>query len=133
MKKIDLRPTQILQIEALAQFLNMNQIASYLGICDETFKVIRKRQPAVDTAYKKGRSKAIELVAQTLLNKAIEGDNACMMFYLKTQAGWQETHKKEVSVEHSAKQVESERVSDTLEFIRKIQEGLRKDEETLLN
>ena len=38
-----------------------------------------------------GKATAIGNVAQTLFAKAIAGDNACMFFYLKTQALWRET------------------------------------------
>lgn len=37
------------------------------------------------------------VVEQTLLKKALAGDTACLIFYLKCRAGWKEAHKVEVS------------------------------------
>lgn len=59
-----------------------------------TFQNIRKRQPEVSFAYKKGRAKKILRFAKMLEAKAMgntkDGDAACIMFYLKTQAGWRQ-------------------------------------------
>lgn len=82
---------QMAQIEALAAVLSIEQIANYYGMSKVTFYAIMEREPAVCERYKRGKAKAIGAVAQGLLQKAREGDNACMMFYLKTQAGWRET------------------------------------------
>lgn len=56
-----------------------------------TFIEIEKRQPEVSERYKKGRAKAIDSVAQGLLQQAREGNMAAAIFFLKTQAGWRET------------------------------------------
>jgi hypothetical protein len=77
-------------VEALSAFLTCEQIADYFGINVDTFNEIRKRQPEILRAYKKGKAKAIMLMANNLVTKANEGDSACIMFYLKTQAGWRE-------------------------------------------
>ena len=94
--QIALTPEQVLQVEALASVLSQEQIADYLGISRKTFAAILERDELVFTHYKKGKSKAIASVAQGLLKKALNGDTASAIFYLKTQAGWAETKRHEV-------------------------------------
>ena len=90
-KPKELTEEQTVQVEALAAYLTQDQIADYFGISDRTFREMMGRDPSISSAYKRGKAKAIGAVAQNLIKKAREGDNACMMFYLKTQAGWRET------------------------------------------
>lgn len=85
------------QVEALGAYLSIEQIADYFGMSKVTFYAIMEREPDVSERYKRGKAKAIGAVAQNLIKKARDGDNACMMFYLKTQAGWRETQ----HIEHS--------------------------------
>lgn len=86
-----LNDEELAQVEALASVLSTEQIADYFGIARRTFYDIMDRQEDVSARYKKGRAKAIGSVSKGLLQKAQSGDNAAMMFYLKTQAGWRET------------------------------------------
>ena len=79
------------QVEALASVLTTEQIADYFGIGRQTFYDLMNRDESVFVRYKRGRAKAVGNIAQSLLKKAQSGDNAAMMFYLKTQAGWKET------------------------------------------
>ena len=94
---------EITQVEALGAVLSLEQLADYFGISRVTFYAIMERQPDVSLHYKRGKAKAIGLVSQGLLKKAREGDNAAMMFYLKTQAGWKET----THVQQETKEVKS--------------------------
>lgn len=94
---------EIAQVEALASVLTTDQIADYFGIGRTTFYQIMERQPDVSVRYKRGRAKAIGSVAKNLVTKAQSGDNAAMMFYLKTQAGWKET----THVQQEVKEVKS--------------------------
>jgi IS30 family transposase len=82
---------QIIQVEALAAYLSQEQIADYLGVGKTTWYEIVKRQPEVSERYKKGKAKAVGSIAQSLIEKAKNGDTASIIFYLKTQAGWRET------------------------------------------
>lgn len=82
---------QIIQLEALASVLTLEQIAEYFGMHRDTFNAICERQPEVFQQYKKGKSKAIATVAQNLIRQAQEGNVTAIIFYLKTQAGWRET------------------------------------------
>jgi len=62
-----------------------------------------ERQPEISLRYKKGKAKAIGSVSKGLLQKAIAGDNAAAIFYLKTQAGWKETQ----HIQQESKEVKS--------------------------
>jgi len=86
-----LNEEQRAQVEALSAYLTAEQIADYFGIGRTTFFAMMDREPDISERYKRGKAKAVGAVAQNLIKKAREGDNACMMFYLKTQAGWRET------------------------------------------
>jgi hypothetical protein len=44
-----------------------------------------------------GKLKANVKVAQTLYKKAIAGDTTCMIFWLKTQAGWKDSQRVELT------------------------------------
>ena len=54
------------------------------GISVDTLKKYYKRE--LDT----GRAAAHAKIGQTLFQKAVEGDTACLIFYLKSQMGWSE-------------------------------------------
>lgn len=88
---------QAAQVESLASVLSIEQIADYFGIDKTTFYEIMERQPEVSQRYKKGKSRAIGSVANSLLTQAREGNITAAIFYLKTQARWKETQ----GIEHS--------------------------------
>lgn len=96
--RVKFTPKQTREVETLAAVLSVEQIADYFGIASNTFTAIRDRQPEVFEAYKKGRAKAINDVGNGLLKKALDGDTASAIFYLKTQAGWRET----THIDHSS-------------------------------
>jgi hypothetical protein len=82
---------QMSQVEALAAYLSQDQIADYLGTTRPTFAAMVARDADISLRYKRGKAKAIGIVAQGLLQKARDGDTTSAIFYLKTQAGWRET------------------------------------------
>lgn len=86
-----LNEEELIQVEALAAFLTMEQIADYLGVSRPTFNQIMERQPEVSLRYKKGHAKAVGAVAQNVLMQAREGNLTASIFYLKTRGGWKET------------------------------------------
>jgi hypothetical protein len=94
-KPIELTPEQKIEVETLAALLSQDQIADYLGIGRTTFHEICKRDPEVAERYKRGKSKAIAHVAKGLLMKARNGDTTSSILYLKTEAGWRETDRRE--------------------------------------
>jgi hypothetical protein len=83
------------ELETLAAVLNVEQIADYFGISRRVFYDIMERDEEVSAQYKKGKAKAVGFVAQNLIQKARSGDLGAQIFYLKTQAGWQETQRLE--------------------------------------
>jgi hypothetical protein len=91
---------QLDEIRRLGRVLSQEQIAAYLGIAPNTFAAILERQPEVFEALKKGRAEAISEVGRGLLLRALEGDTASAIFYLKTQAGW--TERRDVRIEATA-------------------------------
>ncbi len=104
---ITLSDHQRSEVETLAALLNQDQIADYFGIARNTFRAICDRDPEVLERYKRGKAKAIAHVANGLLQKARSGCTTSSIFYLKTQAGWQEKtgieHSGETTVSHKGK------------------------------
>jgi hypothetical protein len=91
--KTVLTDEQIVQVEALAAYLSISDIAYFLDISIRNFLDIKNRDPRVEEAYKKGKAKAISFVASKLMNIIREEENtptklSAIIFYLKTQAGW---------------------------------------------
>lgn len=124
---------QVNQVEALASVLSIAQIADYFGIGYGTFRDIKARQPEISDAYKRGRAKAINDVASGLLQKARDGDTTSAIFYLKTQAGWRETNRTELTSPDGSMSprppVDLSGVSDkALKEIAKAMEASRRDE-----
>ena len=81
---------KIIELEALASTLSKKQVADYFNISDTTLRAIEARQPEVLDAYKRGKAKAINRVANNLIEQAEAGNASAAIFYLKTQAGWKE-------------------------------------------
>lgn len=113
---VTLTPAQKAEVETLAAVLNTEQIADYFGICRNTFSAIREREPDVDERYKRGKARAVGAIAQSLISKARAGNVACMIFYLKTQAGWREPER----VEMSRPEGDPNRVVDARERLREL-------------
>ena len=84
----------IVELERIAAYLSVDQIAAYFCIGQNTFYEIMKRQPEVAVSYQKGRVDKTVLFAQQLQDKALgittEGDTTALIFYLKTRARWSE-------------------------------------------
>ena len=92
---ITLTEAQLAEVETLAAVLTTAQIADYFGIGRTTFFAMLDRDPGVAERYKRGKARAIGAIAQSLIQKARNGDTASMIFYLQTQAGWRETDRLE--------------------------------------
>lgn len=73
------------QVEVLSGFgVPHSHIAVLLG-CDA--KTLRKH---FESELAVGNAKATAKIAQTLFNKAVSGDTASLIFWLKARAGWRE-------------------------------------------
>lgn len=95
--KTKLTEDQVKELETLSAFLNQKQLADYFGIPDRTLRAIMERDEKVSAAYKRGRAKAIFGISQSLLKSARDGNVTAQIFYLKTQAGWRETDRLELT------------------------------------
>lgn len=74
--------------------LTWAQIASALKLN------VRTLQRHCQEDYDNGKNIAIGMVAGQLFKKALSGHPASVFFYLKTQAGWKETNKTEITGEN---------------------------------
>jgi hypothetical protein len=92
-----LNQDEITEIETLGAVLNKTQLAEYFGMTEKTFRAVEERQPEVFTAYRKGKAKAIATAGSKLMQLINRNDIRAIQFFLKTQAGWTENNKLEVS------------------------------------
>ena len=84
-------PEQLKQIEMSAGYgLTNAQIASLMPIGTTTFQKAIRTQPDVEEALNRGKAKVINAISQTLVERALAGVPAAMIFYLKAVAGWRE-------------------------------------------
>jgi hypothetical protein len=95
--KIEFTDEDIKKVEELAASLTKQQIADYFGICFNTFQRLVTEDDRVTEAYRRGKAKAVIDVAGSVLSEARTGNMQAAIFYLKTQAGWKETDRKEIS------------------------------------
>lgn len=83
--RIILTEKELQEIESMAGIgLTQEEIASVKGISVDS---LRKYAGHV---VRRGKAKAIAMVAETLFKKAIAGNMTAIIFYLKTQAKWSE-------------------------------------------
>lgn len=86
-----LTPEQTNQLEALAAFLPLDQIADFFGISDDTLRRRMQEDPEILRLYQKGRSRAHASIGGTILQQARAGNLTAAIFYAKTQMRWSET------------------------------------------
>ena len=84
-----------------AQGLTMSQIANVLGMGESTLYEKQQQYPELLESIKRGKDKGIATITNALFNKAKNGDNTAMIFYLKNRAGW----KDRVETEHIGEQI----------------------------
>ena len=94
-----------------SQGLTSEQIALALGIGESTLYDKQNEFTEFGEAIKRGRGTGIQRVTNKLYEKALEGDNTAMIFYLKNRAGWQDKIEKETIVEHK-QVIDLTRISD---------------------
>jgi len=81
--------TLVMQMCAVG--ISQEQVAAVIGVSVDT--LIKYYKETLETS----KPKAIAKIGGTLYNKALKGDNTCMIFYLKTQGGWRETSTHEIT------------------------------------
>jgi hypothetical protein len=70
-KKIVFNDLQIKIVEKLSPTIGITQMCDILGIGEKTFYTLRKRDPRINTAYKKGRAITTSIMASTLIKIAM--------------------------------------------------------------
>jgi len=84
-------PEQVEDIETMAKKgLTLEQIAGNLGVSYVTLNARSKELPEILEALKRGKARAINLVAGKLYQQALRGIPAAMIFWLKNCAGWRD-------------------------------------------
>ncbi len=73
-----------------AQGLTLEQIAGVLGMGERTLYEKKEEFSQFSQAIKKGQAKGVAVVTNKLFEKARDGDNTSMIFYLKNRAGWKD-------------------------------------------
>lgn len=85
------------QVELFAsRGLTREQIADALGISYSTLNRRSKDLEDLEAAIKRGEAKGIAKVANALFDKAVKGNTAAQIFFLKARAGWKETNRNEI-------------------------------------
>lgn len=74
--------TLAIEIKALARILTLEQIGDELEISPGTIKKYYHKP------FKAGRREVTKAVSSKLISQAMKGDKTAMIFYLKTQGGW---------------------------------------------
>lgn len=92
-----LTPEQVKQVESLAAVMTEEQIADFFGFSERTLRNRMTEDPKIVAAYKKGKAKAIGMAGENLLKLVRKGNLGALCFFLKTQAGWRETTRQEVT------------------------------------
>lgn len=79
------------QIETQAALgMTLKQIAAFFGISYTKLWYLRQAYPEIDTAWRRGVSKGIAVVAARLMRNIDEGNVVAQIYYLKVHAGWNE-------------------------------------------
>jgi len=94
-----------------SQGLTSEQIALALGIGESTLYDKQNEFKEFAEAIKRGKGRGIQRVTNKLYEKALEGDNTAMIFYLKNRAGWQDKIEKETIIEQR-QVIDLTRISD---------------------
>lgn len=106
------------QVEALAAYLTQEQIADFLGMGRTTFNERLDSDERLSEHYKKGKAKAVGKAASKLMEAVNDGNLTAIIFFLKTQGGWRETSKLDLSSEDGSMSPSNETGKAVLEAIK---------------
>jgi len=81
---------QIAQVEALANYLSIEQVAGYFNLSASDFLDLQKKDERVLRAYRKGKIRGICKVALLLWEQMEAGNVTALIFFLKTRGDWRE-------------------------------------------
>ncbi len=81
---------KIAQVEALANYLSIEQVAGYFNISVSDFLDLQKKDKRVLRAYRKGKIRGVCKVATLLWQQMEAGNVTAIIFFLKTRGGWSE-------------------------------------------
>ena len=82
----EITPELLAKVEMLgSQGLTQTQIASVIGCALSTLMDKKKNYTEFSEAIKRGQAKGIAKITNKLFQKASEGDNTAMIFYLKNR------------------------------------------------
>lgn len=70
--------------------LNVEQVAGIFKMHRATMYTLMERNPQIKIYMDEGRAIGIAKIAQSLAQRAIDGDTTAAIFYLKAQAGWKD-------------------------------------------
>lgn len=90
---------QVGQVEKLAAMLPLERIADFFGIHENTLRAKFTSDPRVFGAYTRGRANVEAAIARSVIVAGTNGDIQAAQFYLRTQAGWTDKQKMEISGE----------------------------------
>lgn len=97
-KRRKLTPDEIRQLETMSGLrLPTHQIAAILGLSKTHLEVLIKKDDAARNAVEMGRAVASTTVRQRAYEQAIGGNTTMLIFWLKTQEGFRETDRLELS------------------------------------
>lgn len=87
---IVLNDLQIAQVEALANYLPIKQVAGYFNLSASDFLDLQKKDKRVLRAYRKGKVRGLCKVTELLWQQMEAGNVTAIIFFLKTRGGWSE-------------------------------------------
>lgn len=99
-KPILVTPEMCKKAEQLAaQGLTVKQIAHCLGMGETSIHEKKRAHKELQEAIDRGKAKGIATITNKLFQKASEGDNTAMIFYLKNRdpENWEDVQKRHVA------------------------------------
>jgi len=105
----EITPELLAKVEMLAsQGLTQTQIASVIGCALSTIMDKKKNYTEFSEAIKRGQAKGIAKITNKLFQRASEGDNTAMIFYLKNRdpENWKDRVESKVEATHTISKIE---------------------------